>query len=101
MKHNSRPAEWSSYNMEISAISQIASRALYMALILTTPLLIICLAVGVIISIFQATTQIHEQSLAFVPKVIAVIFTLAIAGSWMVGQLETFFREIFAKIASL
>lgn len=87
--------------MDISAISQIASRALYMALILTSPLLLVCLVVGVIISIFQAVTQIHEQSLAFVPKVIAVILTLVVAGSWMVGQLENFSREIFTKIASL
>lgn len=87
--------------MDTAAIAQMASRALYYTMILAGPLLVICLVIGVLVSVFQATTQIHEQSLAFVPKVVAVILTLAIGGTWMVGQLESFCREIFAKIASM
>ncbi|MDR3552689.1 MAG: flagellar biosynthesis protein FliQ [Clostridia bacterium] len=87
--------------MDATAITTFASRALYMAMILALPLLLICLAIGVVISIFQATTQIHEQSLSFVPKLIAVIVSLAIMGTWMVNQLESFTREAFSKIAGM
>lgn len=87
--------------MDIAGITQIAARTIYMAAILTVPLLLICLAVGIVVSIFQATTQIHEQSLAFVPKVAVVVIFLAVAGSWMVRQLMSFTREAFARIAGM
>lgn len=87
--------------MDSNQIASMASRALYMAMLLGTPLLIICLAIGVVISIFQATTQIHEQSLAFVPKLVAIIVALVIGGVWMSEQLQSFFRECIAKIARM
>lgn len=87
--------------MDASVISQYAARALYLALILSLPLLVICLAVGIVVSIFQATTQIHEQSLAFVPKLVAVILALLVMGTWISGQLGSFFREIAGRIATL
>lgn len=82
-------------------ISEFVSRAMYLALIISAPLLLICLAIGLIISIFQALTQIHEQSLTFVPKILAVIVAIVIMGSWMMGQLESFLREVFNKFASI
>lgn len=87
--------------MDLSGVTQMAARTVYMAAVLTVPLLLICLAVGIVISIFQATTQIHEQSLSFVPKVAVVVLFLAVAGPWMVRQLLSFTREAFAKIAGM
>lgn len=87
--------------MDTSVISQFVSRAMYLTLIISGPLLLICLAIGIIISIFQALTQIHEQSLTFVPKILAVIVAIVIMGSWMMGQLESFMREVFNKFTSI
>jgi flagellar biosynthetic protein FliQ len=87
--------------MNEATIQLLATRAMYMAVILALPLLVACLAIGIVVSIFQAVTQIHEQSLSFVPKVIAVLALLAIIGSWMVGQLESFTREIFNALSQI
>lgn len=87
--------------MNTGEIGAIAGRAMYVAMEIAVPLLLLCLIIGVIVSIFQATTQIHEQSLAFVPKLVAMIAMILILGSWMIGQLETFTREVFNKIAAM
>jgi flagellar biosynthetic protein FliQ len=87
--------------MNEATIQLLATRAMYMAVILALPLLVACLSIGIVVSIFQAVTQIHEQSLSFVPKVIAVLALLAIIGSWMVGQLESFTREIFNALTQI
>jgi flagellar biosynthetic protein FliQ len=87
--------------MNEAAIQMLATRAMYMAVILALPLLVACLSIGIVVSIFQAVTQIHEQSLSFVPKVVAVLALLAIIGSWMVGQLESFTREIFNALTQI
>lgn len=87
--------------MDASAISSLISRALTVATVVSAPVLIICLAVGIVISIFQAATQIHEQSLTFVPKIVAVVLFLLVAGNWMVSQIVDFTKEAFAQIANL
>jgi flagellar biosynthetic protein FliQ len=87
--------------MNEATIQLLATRAMYVAVMLALPLLIACLSIGIVVSIFQAVTQIHEQSLSFVPKVVAVIALLAIIGSWMAGQLESFTREIFNALSQM
>jgi flagellar biosynthetic protein FliQ len=87
--------------MNETAIQLLASRAMYLAVILSMPLLVACLSIGIAVSLFQAVTQIHEQSLSFVPKVIAVLVILAMIGSWMVGQLESFTREVFNALTRI
>lgn len=87
--------------MNIAQISTIAHRALVVAATVGIPLLLVCLAVGLIISIFETATQIHEQSLNFLPKLVAVLVVLLVAGGWMVGQLSSFTREIFSAIAGI
>lgn len=64
-------------------------------LILSAPPLLISLVVGLMISLFQATTQIQEQTLTFVPKIAAVFLTLAVTGYWMMGQMVRFTRSLF------
>ncbi|MFB0920046.1 MAG: flagellar biosynthesis protein FliQ [Oscillospiraceae bacterium] len=65
--------------------------ALWLILKLSAPLLIVSILVGLIISIFQAATQIHEQTLTFVPKIVAIAVLLIVMGSWMLTNLSNFF----------
>ena len=77
------------------AIMTIVKKALVTGLLIAGPILIISLVVGLIISIFQATTQIQEQTLTFVPKLIAIILVLVLGGPWMLNKLVmlTYFLE--------
>lgn len=67
-------------------------------LMLASPMLVVGLLVGLIIAIFQATTQIQEQTLAFVPKIIAILSTLLFASNWIINTLVEFTKEIFDMI---
>lgn len=71
-------------------VIRIASEAVYTVLKASAPMLIIGLVVGLIISIFQATTQIQEQTLAFVPKIVAVLLSILIFGPWILNTLVDF-----------
>ena len=62
------------------------------------PILLLCMLVGVIIAILQAVTQIHEQSIAFVLKLIVVISVLALGGGWMLVTLQDFARMLFEQM---
>jgi flagellar biosynthesis protein FliQ len=76
----------------------IAKQTLFLTLILTAPPVLVAMLVGLTISIVQATTQIQEQTLTFVPKLVAVAATLAIAGPWMMAQLIAFAATIYDAI---
>lgn len=78
----------------------IAKQSLFLALVLTAPPVLTAMLVGLTISILQATTQIHEQTLTFVPKLFAIVATLAIAGPWMLAQLVTFTASIYDSFAA-
>jgi flagellar biosynthetic protein FliQ len=69
-----------------------------MVLLICGPLLILALVVGLIISIFQATTQIQEQTLAFVPKIVAVLLGIIFFGPWMLSQLLSYTTDIFSNL---
>jgi len=75
--------------------------ALWTVIKLAAPLLIVSLGVGLIVAIFQAATQIHEQTLTFVPKVVAIAFLLLVLGSWMLTNLSDYFLAICARILAL
>jgi len=70
-------------------------------LILSAPVLIVAMVIGLIISILQATTQIQEQTLTFVPKIAAIMLVLALLGGWMFGSLGQYTRELFAMIPQM
>lgn len=76
----------------------LAKQTMFLALILTGPPVIVAMVVGLVISILQATTQIQEQTLTFVPKLFAIVLVLALSGSWMLGQLVAFTSAIFDAI---
>lgn len=75
--------------------------ALWLILKLSAPLLLISIFIGLIIAIFQAATQIHEQTLSFVPKIIAMAFILIVLGSWMVTNLTDFFNKVVEMMVRL
>lgn len=79
----------------------IAKHAIYAALLIAMPILGVSLLTGLVISILQATTQIQEQTLAFVPKIIAVFIILIIFGPWMMNVLTDFTVTLYNDIPRL
>lgn len=86
--------------MDTTAVGEVLRSALIVALKLGAPLLLLSMLVGVIIAIFQAVTQIHEQTLSFILKLIVVVMVLLIGGSWMLKTLVEFTTYIFSLIAA-
>lgn len=80
-------------------IIAFAERGISVVLLTAGPLLIIALMTGLSVSIFQATTQIQEQTLAFVPKIVAVLVAIIIFAPWMLNLVTTFAGEIFQNLA--
>jgi flagellar biosynthetic protein FliQ len=76
--------------MSAEFVIKIAGEAVYVVLKASAPMLLIGLVVGLIISVFQATTQIQEQTLAFVPKIVAVLLSILIFGPWILNTLVDF-----------
>ena len=80
-------------------IMEISTRGLFLIMILSAPMLISALCVGLCISIIQATTQIQEQTLASVPKMAITFVSLIVCGPWIMDMLSTYARELFQFIA--
>ena len=70
-------------------------------LLLSAPVLLVAMIVGLVVSIFQATTSIQEQTLTFVPKIAAIMLVLALLGGWMFGKLSQYTRDLFAMIPQM
>ncbi len=87
--------------MTTSEIIGVIQAAMVAALKLAAPILIVSVAIGLIVSIFQAATQIHEQTLSFVPKLIAIALVLVILGPWMMETMNDFMVYIFNLIVKL
>jgi len=75
--------------------------ALWMTVLLSAPMLIFGLVAGLIVSIFQAVTQIHEMTLTFIPKIVAVIVALVLFLPWMLAQLTTYTTNLYLSAARL
>jgi flagellar biosynthetic protein FliQ len=82
-------------------IMTIGSRALEIALALAAPLLLAALVTGVVIGAFQAATSINEMTLSFIPKLLAIATTLALAGPWMLKTLVGYTHELIVSIPGL
>jgi flagellar biosynthetic protein FliQ len=87
--------------MTPESVMTLAHQAMYVALLLSAPLLLVALVVGLIVSLFQAATQINESTLSFIPKLLAVAITLVIAGPWMLSTMLDYLRQILTNVASL
>ena len=81
--------------MDVDVVVNIIQQAALMILLLSAPMLLIGLVVGLIVSIFQATTQIQEATLAFIPKIVAVLLSMVIFGPWIISTLVNFTRNLF------
>jgi flagellar biosynthetic protein FliQ len=86
--------------MNAQMVLTIGQEALFMLLMISSPVLAAALIVGLLVSLFQAVTQIHEATLAFVPKLIACIAVFAIAGPWMLTMLIDYIRRTIIAIPS-
>jgi len=82
-------------------VVDICRRAVQVTLMVSGPMLLAGMIIGLIVSVFQATTQINEQTLTFIPKIVAVFATLLLMTPWMIHTMTTFASSIFTSIASL
>ncbi len=82
-------------------ILSLCTKAMYLVLVLSAPMLLSALSVGLLVSIVQATTQIQEQTLSFVPKIVATFVSIVVCGTWIFNMLSTFTMQTFSDIAKL
>jgi len=84
--------------MSTDLIMGIAAETMKVTLLVSAPILLVGLVVGIVISVFQAVTQVHEMTLTFVPKIIAVMLALLVAAPWMLDMLVNFTHNLFTNI---
>ncbi|TMH12554.1 MAG: flagellar biosynthesis protein FliQ [Betaproteobacteria bacterium] len=87
--------------MDPQQVFTYGQQGLYLLLMVSAPVLLTVLAVGLLVSIFQAATQIHEATLSFVPKIIAAVAVLAIAGPWMLSTLVEYLQRMLQAIPTV
>ena len=79
----------------------VASDAIWITLRIAGPILLVGLVVGLVVSVFQAVTQIQEQTLVFIPKIIAIVAVLIIAGPWMMNSMLDYTQGLFQEIPAM
>ncbi|WP_075183531.1 flagellar biosynthesis protein FliQ [Pantoea sp. 1.19] len=87
--------------MTPEAVMVLGHEAMKVALALAAPLLLVALLSGLIISILQAATQINEQTLSFIPKILAVAATVVVAGPWMLNLILDYMRSLFSNLPAM
>jgi flagellar biosynthesis protein FliQ len=87
--------------MNAQGVLTIGQQALYMLLMISAPVLLTILVVGLLVSIFQAATQINEATLSFVPKIVAAVAVLALAGPWMLNTLVEYLQRTLQAIPTV
>ena len=87
--------------MDTDLVISLAIAAMELALKVALPLLLVGLGVGLVVSVFQAVTQIQEQTLTFIPKILATIVVMVVLGPWMLDQLLAYTRDLWLSIPQL
>lgn len=87
--------------MDQDTVMNLSTQALDLSIKIGGPLLLVGLVVGLVVSVFQAITQIQEQSLSFIPKIIATAVVLVVAGPWMLNQLISYTENLYRSIPTL
>ena len=82
-------------------VVDLGRQALWMTMIVSAPMLLVGLLVGVIIGVFQAATSINEQTLSFIPKLLSIGLTAAVFGGWMINTLVDYTKSLFGRIPGL
>jgi flagellar biosynthetic protein FliQ len=83
--------------MTPESVMNIGRHAMEITVMISAPLLLVALIIGLIISIFQAATQINEQTLSFIPKLVGILLALVVAGPWMLSVLSDYLREVLTE----
>ena len=84
--------------MTPEAVITIGQQAVEMTLMISAPMLLIALVIGLVVSIFQAATQINEQTLSFIPKLLGIFVALIISGPWMINTMVSYIQRLFGNI---
>jgi len=87
--------------VDTGVVMEIATNAMVTAIMVAAPVLLVSIIVGLAVSVFQATTHIQEQTLTFVPKVLAIVGALLLFGPWMMTVLASFITELFSNMNTL
>ncbi len=87
--------------MNQDTVVNLASQAMSLALKVAGPLLLVGLVVGLVVSVFQAVTQIQEQSLTLIPKIVGIAVVVVLLGPWMLGQLVSYTANLYTEIPTL
>ncbi|MBF0621520.1 MAG: flagellar biosynthesis protein FliQ [Magnetococcales bacterium] len=87
--------------MTMEVVLELVAEAVRLALLISAPMLLTALAVGLLVSLFQAVTQIQEMTLTFIPKILATFTALILALPWMLQNLIDYFRKLFDTIPTL
>ena len=87
--------------MDAQQVFTFGQQGLYLLLTVSAPILLTVLVVGLVVSVFQAATQIHEQTLSFVPKIVAAVAVLAVAGPWMLTTLVEYVQRTLQAIPTV
>jgi flagellar biosynthetic protein FliQ len=87
--------------MSPETIVTIGQQAMWVTMMIASPLLLSALAVGLLVGMFQAATQINELTMSFIPKLLVLVAALVIAGPWMLGVIANYTRQLFEQIPSL
>ncbi len=87
--------------MTPETVITIGQKALWVTMLIAGPLLLSALAVGLLVGMFQAATQINEMTLSFIPKLLVLVLALVVAGPWMLAVIINFTRQLIEQIPSL
>ena len=82
-------------------VTAVGGKAIWVTLQIGAPILLVGLVVGLVVSVFQAVTQIQEQTLVFIPKIVAIVAVLAVAGPWMLNVMVNYTENLLRDIPSL
>ena len=87
--------------MTPESVMTMGRQAMEITLMVAAPMLLVALTIGLVVSIFQAATQINEQTLSFIPKLVGIFVALVVAGPWMLSVMLDYMRQVFSGIPLL
>lgn len=87
--------------MTPESVMTLGRQAIEITLMISAPMLLMALAIGLVVSIFQAATQINEMTLSFIPKLVGVCIALLVAGPWMLTVMLDYMRNVFSSIPNM
>lgn len=87
--------------MDTSTVVELGTQALWITMLVSAPLLLVALGVGLVVGVVQAATSVNEATLSFIPKLVAMSITLALVGGWQIATLVDYMRALFQRIPTL